>query len=42
MHQPVGEIEPSTILHVPVALVLLPGMKELHPEHCLPSFGVVW
>jgi S-formylglutathione hydrolase FrmB len=42
VHQPFGLIEPSTILHVPLAVGELPGMKKVHFEHLCPLLGVVW
>lgn len=38
---PLGEITPSTILHVPVASAVVPGMKNAHFEHCLSPLGFV-
>lgn len=42
MQYPCGEIDPSTILQVPFELASEPGIKKLHPEHCMLPFGESW
>lgn len=41
MQYPFGEMLPSTIAHEPSALGSLAGVKNLHPEHCMPLLGEV-
>ncbi len=41
VHQPLGLIDPSTMLQVPLAVAELPGLKNLHCEHCCPWLGVL-
>ena len=33
---------PSTKVHVPFAVAVLPLTKNLQPEHFLPPFGLLW
>lgn len=41
MHQPLGLIVPSTILQVPLAVALFPGMKNVQFEHFLLPLGLL-